>query len=293
MPTLKTDFLVIGSGLAGLTFALKVAEFGTVAIVTKKEIMEANTAYAQGGIAGVLEQGEDSFKKHIEDTLKAGDGLCDLKAVELVVQKGPALIHELINYGVQFTKKNGKLDLGREGGHSANRIIHAADATGFEVERVMVQKVRNHPNIQIFEHHFAMELMTEHHLVIQPNNENLNCFGAYVLDEKADQIHRFLAKITMLASGGAGEVYLHTTNPAVATGDGIAMAYRAKAKIKHMEFVQFQPTSLHFHEAKSFLISEAVRGAGGILRNSAGVAFMGEYDEREELAPRDIVARAI
>ena len=294
MHTHKFDFLVIGSGIAGLTFALKAAEHGSVAIVTKKEMTEANTAYAQGGIAGVLEPDKDSFRQHIDDTLTAGDGLCNLGAVELVVQEGPRLIKELISHGVQFTKKDGKLDLGREGGHSVNRIVHAADATGWEVERVMVEKAKNHPFITIFEHHFAMELITEHHLRSKVSSpEDLHCFGAYVLSEKEETVLKMLARITVLASGGAGEVYLHTTNPPVATGDGIAMAYRAKARIKHMEFVQFHPTSLYLPEANSFLISEAVRGFGGILRNSAGEAFMAAYDEREELAPRDIVARAI
>jgi L-aspartate oxidase len=287
------DFLVIGSGIAGLTFALKAAEYGRVAIVTKKEIMEANTAYAQGGIAGVLTE-HDSFQKHINDTLDAGAGLCNQEAVELVVKEAPRLIQELIDYGVQFTKKNGKLDLGREGGHSESRIVHAADATGFEIESVMVDQVRNHPNIDIFEYHFAMELLTEHHLGQDADSlDTIHCFGAYVLDEPNDKVHRMLAKVTVLASGGAGEVYLHTTNPSVATGDGIAMAYRAKARIENMEFVQFHPTSLAIPEASSFLISEAVRGYGGILRNASGTAFMEYYDERKELAPRDIVARAI
>lgn len=293
-PTYNFDFLVIGSGIAGLTFALKAAEYGSVAIITKREMMEANTSYAQGGIAGVLEVENDSFQKHIEDTLTAGAGLCDINTVELVVQEGPRLIRELIDLGVEFTKKNGKLDLGREGGHSENRIVHAADATGFAIEKVMVDNVKHHPNITIFEHHFAMELLTEHHLGEEVNEQDsVTCFGAYVLDEKADKVQRMLSKVTVLASGGAGEVYLHTTNPSIATGDGIAMAYRAKARINHMEFVQFHPTSLNIPEANSFLISEAVRGFGGILRNSDGVAFMAEYDERKELAPRDIVARAI
>ncbi|MAO64949.1 MAG: L-aspartate oxidase [Balneola sp.] len=287
------DFLVIGSGIAGLTFALKAAEHGSVAIVTKKEMMEANTAYAQGGIAGVFTK-HDSFQKHIDDTLEAGAGLCDRDAVDLVVKEGPRLIQELIDYGVQFTKKNGELDLGREGGHSENRIIHAADATGYEIISVMVEKVRNHPNIEIFEHHFAMEFLTEHHLGMDVSSvDDIQCFGAYVLNESANQVFRMLAKVTVLSAGGAGMVYQHTTNPSVATGDGIAMAYRAKAKIENMEFVQFHPTSLAIPEAGSFLISEAVRGFGGILRNSAGEAFMKDYDERKELAPRDIVARAI
>ncbi|MDR9415022.1 MAG: L-aspartate oxidase [Gracilimonas sp.] len=287
------DFLVIGSGIAGLTFALKAAKHGKVAIVTKKEMMEANTAYAQGGIAGVLTK-HDSFQKHIDDTLEAGAGLCDRKAVELVVQEGPRLIQELIDHGVQFTQKNGELDLGREGGHSENRIVHAADATGYEIISVMVEKVSNHPNITIFEHHFAMELLTEHHLGMKVKSlDTIHCFGAYVLNEAENEVLRMLAKVTILAAGGAGMVYQHTTNPSVATGDGIAMAYRAKAKIENMEFVQFHPTSLAIPEAGSFLISEAVRGAGGILRNKAGEAFMKHYDERKELAPRDIVARAI
>ncbi|MBD3615644.1 MAG: L-aspartate oxidase [Gracilimonas sp.] len=293
MPKFNFDFLVIGSGIAGLTFALKAAEYGSVAIVTKKEVMEANTSYAQGGVAGVLSK-HDSFEKHIEDTLEAGAGLCNCKAVELVVTEGPRLILELMDYGVKFSKKNGELDLGREGGHSENRIVHAADATGFEIESVMVNKAKNHPNIEIFEYHFAMELLTEHHLGAKVKElDKIHCFGAYVLDERSDTVHKMLSKVTVLASGGAGEVYEHTTNPAVATGDGIAMAYRAKARIENMEFVQFHPTSLAISEADSFLISEAVRGFGGILRNASGEAFMSKYDRRKELAPRDIVARAI
>lgn len=293
MPKFNYDFLVIGSGIAGLTFALKAAEHGSVAVVTKKEMMEANTAYAQGGIAGVLSK-HDSYDKHIADTLEAGAGLCNREAVEVVVKEGPDLIRELIEYGVQFTKKAGELDMGREGGHSENRIVHAADATGFEVISVLVQKTINHPNIDVFEHHFAMELLTEHHLGMKVKAlDKIHCYGAYVLKDKTDTVHRFLAKVTVLATGGAGEVYQHSTNPPVATGDGIAMAYRAKAKIENMEFVQFHPTSLAIPEAGSFLISEAVRGYGGILRNEDGVAFMENYDERKELAPRDIVARAI
>lgn len=287
------DFLVIGSGLAGLSFALKAAEHGSVAIVTKNKMIEANTAYAQGGIAGVLAD-QDSFDKHIADTLEAGAGLCDRDAVELVVKEGPRLIQELIDYGVHFTCKDGELDLGREGGHSENRIVHAADATGLEVATVMVERARQHPNIQIFEYHFAMELLTEHHLGENVQaKDDIHCYGAYVLDQEQDEVLRMLAKVTILASGGAGQAYLHTTNPSVATGDGIAMAYRAKARIENMEFVQFHPTSLAIPEAGSFLISEAVRGFGGILRNSAGEAFMETYDDRKELAPRDIVARAI
>ncbi len=291
---LNFDFLVIGSGLAGLSFALKAAEFGTVAIVTKREINEANTSYAQGGISGVMNLGTDSFEKHVNDTLEAGAGLNDRKAVEAMVKEGPRLIKELINLGVNFTKENGQLHLGREGGHSENRVVHAADATGWEVENVMVKNVRNHPNISVFEHHFAMELLTEHHLGKKVKYlKKIHCFGAYVLDEATETVHRMLAKTTVLASGGAGAVYAKTTNPDIATGDGIAMAYRAKAKISNMEFVQFHPTALNVPESDNFLISEALRGHGAILRNSDGEAFMDLYDSRKDLAPRDIVARAI
>ncbi|MDX1585157.1 MAG: FAD-dependent oxidoreductase, partial [Balneolaceae bacterium] len=294
MQNLDFDFLVIGSGIAGLTFALKAAGHGRVAVVTKKEIMEANTAYAQGGIAGVFDTEQDSFEKHIEDTLRAGAGLCNRDAVELIVKNGPRLIRELIEYGAEFTREDGELHLGREGGHSENRIVHAADATGREVERALVARVRQHPEITVYEHHFALDLLTEHHLgqKVQHDDE-INCFGAYVLDEKNARVLRMLSKTTVLATGGTGQVYRHSTNPDVATGDGIAMAYRAKARIENMEFVQFHPTALAIPEADSFLISEAVRGFGGILRNASGEAFMEQYDERKELAPRDIVARAI
>lgn len=291
---LNFDFLVIGSGLAGLSFALKAAEFGTVAVVTKREIDEANTSYAQGGISGVMDLDSDSFEKHVNDTLDAGAGLNDRKAVEAMVKEGPRLITELMDLGVNFTRENGELHLGREGGHSENRVVHAADATGWEVENVMVKNVRNHPNINVFEHHFAMELLTEHHLGKKVKYlKKIHCFGAYVLNEVTETVHRILAKTTILASGGAGAVYAKTTNPDIATGDGIAMAYRAKAKIKNMEFVQFHPTALNVPESDSFLISEALRGHGAILRNSEGEAFMEKYDPRKDLAPRDIVARAI
>jgi len=296
MPLHKFDFLVIGSGIAGLTFAIKAAEHGSVGLVTKKEIMEANTAYAQGGIAGVFDTEQDSFDKHVRDTLDAGAGLCDPEAVELVVRNGPRLIRELMEYGAEFTRKNGELHLGREGGHSENRIVHAADMTGREIEQALVDNVKRHPDIEVFEHHFAIDLLTEHHLgreVSRDEPDPINCFGAYVLDQEKGEICRMLAKSTVLATGGAGQVYLYSTNPPVATGDGIAMAYRAKARIENLEFIQFHPTSLSVPEANSFLISEAVRGFGGILRNGDGESFMGQYDERKELAPRDIVARAI
>ena len=291
---LKSDFLVIGSGLAGLFFSLKAAESGKVIIVTKDKMMEANTRYAQGGIASVMNLDNDSFENHISDTLIAGDGLCNAEAVELMVKDAPNLIHELINSGVRFTRKDDGLDLGREGGHSNNRIVHTVDATGFAVENVMVNKVKEHPNITVLEYHFAMDLLTEHHLgsTVIPSSET-QCFGAYVYDEKKSAVRKIVSKVTVLASGGIGQVYQHTTNPKIATGDGIAMAYRAKAKILNMEFVQFHPTSLNIEGADSFLISEALRGFGGILRNSDGEAFMAEYDERKDLAPRDIVARAI
>ena len=290
----KFDFLVIGSGVAGLSYALHVAEHGSVAVITKKESIESNTNYAQGGIAAVMDAA-DSYESHIEDTLVAGAGLCDPEVVELVVREGPERVRELMDFGARFTRENGRLHLGREGGHSFNRIVHAADATGHEVEKALLTSAREHPNIRIFEYHFALELLTEHHLGqhVSRLRPDVHCFGAYVLDVQADEVKTFLAKCTLLASGGSGQVYQHTTNPPVATGDGAAMAYRAKARMENMEFVQFHPTSLHHPDADSFLISEAVRGEGGLLYNQAGERFMPDYDERAELAPRDIVARAI
>ncbi|MEM1127371.1 MAG: L-aspartate oxidase [Bacteroidota bacterium] len=289
-----TDFLVIGSGVAGLWYALRAAEHGRVAVVTKQEAREANTHYAQGGIAAVMDL-EDSYEDHIQDTLVAGAGLCDPEVVEIVVKEGPTRVRELIGMGAEFTQENGALHLGREGGHSANRIVHAADATGREVEKTLLEQVQDHPNITIYEYHYAVDLITEHHLGQHVNRlrSDMHCFGAYVLDERAGQVITMLAKVTMLASGGSGGVYRHTTNPSIATGDGVAMAYRAKARISNMEFVQFHPTSLFHPEADSFLISEAVRGEGGLLYNQAGHRFMPDYDPRAELAPRDIVARAI
>ncbi|TNE70348.1 L-aspartate oxidase [bacterium] len=288
------DFLVLGSGAAGLSYALQVSEFGSVAIITKKQKAESNTNYAQGGIAAVVDQ-YDSFEKHIEDTLDAGAGLCKLDSVELIVKEGPVAVGKLLEFGARFTKDDGELHLGKEGGHSHNRIVHAADMTGKEIERVLLKEIAKRPNIHIYEHHYALELITQHHLgkrVTRYDNDT-QCFGAYVLNTKSNQVETFLAKVTLLATGGAGQVYRHTTNPEIATGDGIAMAYRAKARVANMEFVQFHPTSLFLPEANSFLISEAVRGHGGILRNHKGEAFMAKYDERKDLAPRDIVARAI
>lgn len=291
---LNFDFLVIGSGSAGLTFALNVAEKGKVGIITKKDRAESNTNYAQGGIATVLDQ-HDSFDAHIEDTLIAGAGLCKKPAVEIIVKEGPIVVRELIAMGAKFTQKNGSLDLGREGGHSANRIVHAADMTGREIESVLLEQVANHPNITILEHHFAMELITEHHLgkLVTRYDNDTHCYGVYALNIEEDRVEKILAKCTLLATGGAGRIYLHTTNPEIATGDGIAMVYRAKARVANMEFVQFHPTSLAIPDADSFLISEAVRGHGAFLRNIDGERFMSLYDDRKELAPRDIVARAI
>lgn len=288
------DFLVIGSGVAGLSYALAVAEHGTVAVITKKDSVESNTNYAQGGIAAVMAP-EDSYESHIEDTLDAGAGLCDRRVVEFVVREGPDRIRELMELGAQFTRQNGRLHLGREGGHSADRIVHAADTTGREIERALLANVRAHPNIEIFEYHFAVELITEHHLGqhVSRLRPDVHCYGVYAYDTHADTVRTFLAKTTLLASGGSGQVYLHTTNPDVATGDGVAMVYRAKGRVSNMEFVQFHPTSLFHPDADSFLISEAVRGAGGRLFNQSGDRFMPAYDDRGELAPRDIVARAI
>lgn len=290
----RVDFLVIGSGAAGLSFALDVADHGSVAVVTKKESAESNTNYAQGGIAAVLAE-TDSFEAHVRDTLDAGAGLCDRQVVETIVREGPERIRELMRRGARFTRDGAGLHLGREGGHSASRIVHATDATGREVERSLLERVLDHPDIDLYEHHYALELITQHHLGrhISRVTPDIECYGAYVLDEHGDRVLTFLSRVTMLATGGAGCVYQHTTNPDVATGDGVAMAYRAKARIANMEFVQFHPTALYQQDSDRFLVSEAVRGAGGILRNLAGDRFMPAYDERAELAPRDIVARAI
>ncbi len=295
----RYDYLVLGSGIAGLSYALRVAESGTVAIVTKKESAESNTNYAQGGIAAVVDE-NDSFEKHIEDTLVSGAGLCDPEVVRIVVTEGPVRVRELMEMGAAFTRENGHLHLGKEGGHSENRIVHAADTTGREVERALLARVNAHPNIHVFQHHFALELITDHHLGrhVTRLHPDITCYGAYVIDEAltegaSNRVRPILARATLLATGGSGQVYLHSTNPAIATGDGVAMAYRAKARIANMEFVQFHPTSLYHNEANSFLISEAVRGEGGILLNRSGHRFMPDYDARAELAPRDIVARAI
>jgi L-aspartate oxidase len=278
------DFLVLGSGSAGLTFALRVSEHGRVALVTKKERTDSNTNWAQGGIAGVFGPDDDP-ELHVQDTLIAGAGLCHEDAVRVLVTEGPDRIRELIEFGAQFNRdEEGHLALGREGGHSRRRIIHTADLTGKEVEHTLVEAVRAHPSITVYEHHFAVDLIVQ----------DGRCVGAWVLDEATGEIAPFVAGATLLATGGAGQVYPFTTNPSIATGDGVAMAWRAGAEIADMEFIQFHPTSLFHPDAKSFLISEAVRGEGGILRRKDGTAFMAEYDpERKDLAPRDIVARAI
>jgi L-aspartate oxidase len=288
------DFLVLGSGAAGLSYAIQVAEHGSVAVITKDKASESNTNYAQGGIAAVMDS-EDSIENHVRDTLIAGAGLCDEEVVRTIVREGPQEINRLMKEGALFSQKNGSLHLGREGGHGKSRIVHAADATGEVVEDTLLDRVRRHPNIRVLEHHFALELITDHHLGqhVSKVRPDIKCYGTYVYNEKADRVETWLAKSTMLATGGAGQVYLHTTNPFVATGDGVAMAYRAKARVANMEFVQFHPTSLFHEDARSFLISEAVRGEGAVLLNLSGTRFMPGYDDRAELAPRDIVARAI
>ena len=293
----KTDFLVLGSGVAGLFFALKASEFGNVVIITKKEINTSNTAYAQGGIAAVTNLVKDDFQKHIDDTLIAGDGICNIDAVKIVVENAPDRIKELIDIGTNFDKKkDGDYDLAREGGHSEHRILHHKDITGKEIERALVEKVRKTKNIQIFENHFAIDLITQHHLgqTVTRYMDGIECYGAYVMDIKKQSIKTVLSKITFLATGGIGNIYQTTTNPVIATGDGIAMAYRAKAIIENMEFVQFHPTALYQPEVRpSFLITEALRGFGGVLKTIDGKEFMQKYDKRGSLAPRDIVARSI
>jgi L-aspartate oxidase len=292
----EVDFLVIGSGLAGISFALKVADHGKVCLISKTNIEETNTQYAQGGIAAVTYE-PDSYEKHIKDTFIAGDGLCDEQVVRNVVRDAPAQIEELIHWGARFDKKsNGEFDLAREGGHSENRILHHKDNTGFEIQKKLSEQARKHKNIEILEDHFAVDLITQHHLgiLVKRYNQNIRCFGAYVLNLKTDQVITLLAKTTLIATGGVGNLYHTTTNPSIATGDGIAMVYRAKGIIENMEFVQFHPTSLyHPGERPSFLVSEALRGFGAVLKTQDGKEFMDKYDKRKSLAPRDIVARAI
>lgn len=296
--TRQVPYLVVGSGVAGLFFALKAAHSGKVLLITKATRQESNTRWAQGGIAGVFGS-EDSFEKHVQDTLIAGDGLCNEAVVRMVVTDGPTRIRELMDYGTHFDRaQDGTLELAREGGHSANRILHSHDATGAEISRALIEACAKHPNIEIVEHLFAVDLITQHHLGMYVNRgtPNIECYGVYALDLRTRHMVTVLAKVTVLASGGAGNVYFTTTNPNVATGDGVAMAHRAKARISNMEFYQFHPTALYDPTGArpAFLITEALRGKGAYLRNSfSKERFMHNYDKRLELAPRDIVARSI
>jgi L-aspartate oxidase len=298
MSIFKIDVLVLGSGVAGLTTAIKTAKAlpeKTVFVITKTEKSESNTRYAQGGIAAVWDK-LDSFEDHIKDTMVAGDFMSNPEVVKMVVEEAPRCMRQLIDWGADFDQKiKGVLDLGKEGGHSTNRILHHKDITGYEVEKTLLEQVAALPNITLLDYHFAIDLITDHHIDGRKlDKNNVNCYGAYILNEKTRKIDTFLATTTVLATGGAGQVYASTTNPVIATGDGIAMAYRAKARIEDMEFVQFHPTSLYQPGVSpAYLISEAVRGFGAYLRNKEGKRFMPEVDERAELAPRDVVARAI
>ncbi len=297
----KTDFLVIGTGIAGLTYALKVARHfpdKKVLVMTKAAADETNTKYAQGGVAVVNDLEKDSFEKHIEDTLIAGDGLCNEEIVEIVVKEGPDRVRELIEWGARFDKeKDGDYKLGKEGGHSEFRIIHHKDITGWEMERALLDSVSVQKNIEIIKHCFVVDIITQHHLgyLVTKSAPDIECFGVYVLNLQTNLIEKILTQFTLLATGGNGQVYRTTTNPSIATGDGVAMVYRAKGRIENMEFIQFHPTALYEAglRGQAFLITEAVRGDGGILRNKEGEAFMERYDPRKDLAPRDIVARAI
>ncbi len=293
-PTRHFDFLVLGSGIAGLTFALKVAAHGRVAIVTKKDRAESNTNYAQGGIAAVTSK-EDSFEFHVLDTLQAGAGLCKEEVVRTIIEEGPARVAELVDLGMKFSDRldaGGHLepDLGREGGHSKRRILHAKDVTGREIERALLAAVAAQRSIEIFENHLAIDLITSEKLGMSGPNR---CLGVYVLDKRGQEVCTFSAGTIVLATGGCGKVYLYTTNPDIATGDGVAIAYRAGAAVANMEFIQFHPTCLYHPKAKSFLVSEAVRGEGAVLRTVDGVEFMSKHHPQGALAPRDIVARAI
>ncbi len=300
---IKTDVLIIGSGVAGLTTALKLAAERPdlkITVLTKTNKQESNTSYAQGGIAAVWNFDIDSYEKHIADTLDAGDGFCDEKIVEIVVKEGPTRVKEIIEWGTRFDKDHDnkeEYDLGREGGHSENRILHYKDLTGWEIQRTLLEKAKESPNIELHEHFFAIDLITQHHLgyTLSRLTPDIECYGAYVLDKNKDDIDMILAKVTVVATGGAGQVYRNTTNPVIATGDGIAMVYRAKGRLENMEYVQFHPTALYnpAGENPDFLVSEAVRGEGAILKTKEGEEFMQNYDERGSLAPRDIVARAI
>src|SRR6476646_235052 len=298
---MQTDFLVIGSGIAGLSYALKVAEKfpeKRIIILTKTTADETNTKYAQGGVAVVNDPEHDSFEKHIEDTLIAGDGLCNEHIVEIVVKEGPDRVNEVIEWGAKFDKgPDGDYKLGKEGGHSAFRILHHKDITGKEIERALLAAINRSSNIQLINHCFVVDIITQHHLgyLVTKSTPDIECYGVYVLNLQTNAIEKIVAKTTLIATGGNGQVYRSTTNPSIATGDGVAMAYRAKGRIENMEFIQFHPTALYEPgvRGQAFLITEAVRGDGGILRNKNGEAFRERYDPRKDLAPRDVVARAI
>ena len=293
----KYDYLVIGSGIAGMSYALKVAATGKVALICKTNLEEANTYFAQGGVASVTNLEVDNFDKHIEDTMIAGDWLSNRAAVEKVVKGAPEQIRQLIKWGVKFDKnERGEFDLHREGGHSEFRILHHADNTGAEIQDSLIRALQEHPDIDVFENHFAVEIITQHHLgkIVTRRTPDITCYGAYILNLATNKVDTFLSKVTVMATGGIGQVYTTTTNPPVATGDGIAMVYRAKGTVKDMEFIQFHPTALyHPGDRPSFLITEAMRGYGAVLRTLDGKEFMHKYDKRLSLAPRDIVARAI
>ena len=290
------DFLVIGSGVAGLTFALKVAKHGKVCIVTKQHMEDTATSYAQGGIAAVMYT-PDSYEKHIRETISAGDGLCNENIVRLTIAESTERIRELIRWGAKFDKtRSGRYDLAKEGGHSEYRVLHHKDSTGQEIEETLIEQVRKHPNIEVLENHYAIDIITQHHLGVQVNirTTDVTCYGAYILNPRTRLVDTILAKVTLLATGGAGNIYSNTTNPTVSTGDGIAMVHRAHGVIEHMEFIQFHPTALfNPQERPSFLISEALRGFGGMLKTYDGQEFMHKYDARLSLASRDVIARAI
>ncbi len=292
----KTDFLVIGSGLAGLSCALKIADFGSVCVITKSKVEETNTRYAQGGIAAVTYK-PDTYNKHIKDTISCGDGVCDEKIVEMVVSEAPEQIKQLIDWGAEFDKKsNGDYDLAKEGGHSEHRILHHKDNTGYEIQCILIEQIKKHPNIKLLENYFAVDIITQHHLgyTVTRYQNDIECFGAYTLNIESQKIETILSRVTFMATGGIGNIYQTTTNPSIATGDGIAMVYRAKGLIENMEFIQFHPTALfNPDERPSFLITEALRGFGAVLKTLDGKEFMHKYDKRKSLAPRDIVARAI
>jgi len=297
----KTDVLVIGAGVAGMSFAIRMAELNPdtrISVLTKTHTQESNTSWAQGGIAAVWDFESDNFEKHIADTLDAGDGICDERVVRIVVEEGRQRVKDIIEMGARFDKEgDGDYNLGKEGGHSENRILHYKDITGWEIQRTLNEKVKAHPNITVHEHFFAIDILTQHHLgrMVTRLSPDIECYGAYVLNKQTNHIETILAKATVMCTGGTGQIYRNTTNPVIATGDGIAMFYRAKGRIANMEFVQFHPTALYGSggDQPDFLISEAVRGFGAVLKRPDGSEFMDQYDPRKSLAPRDIVARAI